>query len=271
MLPTIWIFNIQLPTFFLALSLTSTLCLVLIRQRVARWIQRYFWLDRNFHHHVWNLTFILLCAGLLGSRFAHVFYEQPGYYAESPLRIFFIWQGGFVFLGGFLVAVVAGLAYLVLRVKKIDRLVYFDFFAPILSLSLILGRIGCFLNGCCYGAFCDLPWAVSFSDENGLIYPRHPTQLYSAGWELLILIWLIVWQKKKNFYLNLSGESRTSQLGSLFHVWLFLHSFGRFFIEFFRDDFRGPQYILSFSGWISLGLCLWSAWFLLLRKKSALR
>jgi phosphatidylglycerol:prolipoprotein diacylglycerol transferase len=253
MFPTVQFLNVQIPTFFLTLSVVSVLVLFLIQNRARHWYRNFFWLPDDFVKTVWSLTLWILIGSFIGGRLGHVLIEEPRYYLAMPERVFAFWMGGFVFFGGFFLAVAFSTGFLLWK-KTPQPLIYFDFFAPVVSLSYVLGRIGCFLNGCCYGKVCDLPWDISMADAQGLVYSRHPTQLYSAAWELGLFLFLYFWQKPKFFYLFRAESLRAREIGSLFVVWLFFHSLGRFILEFWRDDFRGPEFLLTPSGWISLCL-----------------
>ncbi|MGZ3692355.1 MAG: prolipoprotein diacylglyceryl transferase, partial [Pseudobdellovibrio sp.] len=118
-----------------------------------------------------------------------------------------------------------------------------DFFAPLLSLSHALGRIGCLLSGCCFGIECDLPWALD---------GRHPTVLYLFFGEIAILFVLLYFEQRRHLY----------KPGDLFAKWILLHSVVRLNVEYFRDDFRGVFFhipgfgILSISQLISLFLII---------------
>jgi phosphatidylglycerol---prolipoprotein diacylglyceryl transferase len=195
-----------------------------------------------------NLSLVIMLAGFVGARMMHVFYEETSFYLSHPEFILAFWAGGFVFYGGFLLAL-AVVAFLVRR----HWFYWADFWAPILALGYGLGRGACLWTGCCYGKFCQLPWAI---------HGRHPTQLYAMAYELFIWVGLFFLEKiliKKNLF----GR------GILFFSWLGLHSIGRIMMEFFRDDNRG-EFIagLSISSWISILLLLISAgFFLVLRTK----
>jgi phosphatidylglycerol:prolipoprotein diacylglycerol transferase len=177
--------------------------------------------------HALNFILLSMISGLLGARLMHVLWEgQSIYFAFDQdsnlsvnwIRILRFWDGGFVFFGGFILAFICCTVYC--RLHKLSFLVWADFFAPILALGYALGRIGCFLNGCCYGKACSLPWSI-----NGL----HPTALYAFSWDL-------------GLFFVLSGLERSVKIkipGSLFFTWMLLHGIGRFLIEEFRGDFRG--------------------------------
>lgn len=181
-----------------------------------------------------NLSLIIMVIGFIGARLTHVLWESPEVYSEHPSTVFKFWQGGFVFYGGAIPAVLACLWYLKKQKQKLTT--WLDFFAPIGALGYGLGRISCFLAGCCYGKSCDLPWAIQ---------GRHPTPLYAVTWELSVLV-----------YLNWRGRKKLSP-GQLFAEWILLHSVGRMIMESFRDDFRG-DFIFGISPSTLISLILFS-------------
>ncbi len=186
-----------------------------------------------------DLTLAIFVGGFLGARLLHVFFEEPEFYRVTPLRILQIWNGGFVYLGGVAGATFA--AWLFCDWKKQPFLLWADIAAPAAAFSYALGRWACFLNGCCYGKYCELPWAVFMQGGH-----RHPTQIYASLTESLTILIL------------LKMESRLKKAaGALFALWLVLHGLGRIVMECFRDDPRG-QLIWGFSlgTWMSLGLIL---------------
>lgn len=210
MIPYVHIGTFQIPTYFLIISFSLSFLLVLLSYRVDKFSK-----DRKL---AFDLALLLMASGFLGGRLMHVFYEEWDYYVKHPEQILYFWNGGFVFLGGLILCLIAG--YVFAKIKNISFLEWADFFTPIFSLSHAFGRIGCFLAGCCFGSQCVLPWAYA---------GRHPTALYMAGGEFLIFSVLLFVEKKCLFHAK----------GSLFVSWLLLHSMMRFFVEFYRDDFRG--------------------------------
>ena len=217
--------SFALPSYVVYLSLLFTL-MILALPIYSRW-------KRMDVVHALNISVVLLIVGFVGARLFHVFYEEWPLYHAQPERILYVWLGGFVFLGGAIPAVIAG--YLYLRWKKLSWDSWSDFFAPIGAVGYGLGRVSCFLSGCCYGNYCDLPWAV-----NG----RHPTQLYAVGYELFVAYILL------RFYEPIKKRLGT---GSIFWTWVLLHASGRVVMEGLRVDFRGP---LIFGFTVSAFICL---------------
>lgn len=233
--------DLQIPTYYLVISVTVCLCLLWLNHRAAR-----FELSRKV---TLDISLIVMVASFVGARLFHVFYEDFPYYQENAWRILELWNGGFVFYGGAILAAVCGFTFLHFQ-RDVRNEVYLDLFAPVFSLSYLLGRFGCLMAGCCYGRYCDLPWALS---------QRHPTQLYASLWELGVLIILLTVEKTKQ-------DARPKILkssGSVFYLWISLHAVGRLLMESFRDDFRGPTLGLSISSWISFVILALGLFFLL--------
>lgn len=236
MLPQIKFLNLQLPTFFLVISLSLTFLLFWLSQRLESENEKSF--DRKM---AFDLSLIIMISGFLGARLFHVFYEHWDFYSAYPIEIFKFWNGGFVYFGGFTASLLMSSLYL--KSQKQSFLNWADFFTPLLSASYALGRIGCLLEGCCYGQYCTLPWAIA---------GRHPTQIYMSLGEFFVL-GVILWIEKK----------KPAFVGFLFTTWIMLHSIFRFIFEFFRDDDRGSSILgLSISQTICLALFFGSSIFL---------
>lgn len=252
MWPWISFEGFHIPSFLLIQCLNAVLLLVWARARAQQ-------LELPPRQGL-DLTFLVLFTGLIGGRLLHVFWESPNLYWSQPMTIFSLTSGGYTYFGGLLLAL--PISWLYLQRLHEPKGPWFDFAAPLASAGTAIGRIGCLLAGCCYGRVCDLPWALPFWDDQGLRLLRHPTQLYSVIWELGILALLLGLEKTP-----LAERPRwIRQPGALFGVWIAFHSLGRFFIEFLRDDFRGPQYFLSLSQWLSLCALILSC--LILRQTS---
>lgn len=220
----------------LAIAFLVTLYLV---QRDAR----KFGLDANA---LTDMCFWTLLAGILGARFLHIVIYPEYYSLDDPIGWIAIWNGGLVFQGGLIAGII--FCYVYLRVKKIDKWLVADAGLPYLAVGHALGRIGCFLNGCCYGLPTDGACGVSFprvpSDvslpatgspayleqfgEHGKALwanPVHPTQLYEFFGLLLMCALLLAlrkyWHPFKGFILS---------------AYIVAYGILRFIIEFLRGD-----------------------------------
>ncbi len=176
---------------------------------------------------IMDMGFILVLSGIIGSRLVYVIIDFSHYLA-NPLDIFKLWQGGLVFSGG-LVAVIIVLIWYARR-KNLSLWVIGDVWAPAAAIGQAIGRVGCFMAGCCYGKPTDISWAVVFTNPKSIAMlniPLHPTQIYSSLSGLIIFIILVVLGLKKKFN------------GQVFLWFLILHSISRLIIERFRGDDRG--------------------------------
>ncbi|MBK9292884.1 MAG: prolipoprotein diacylglyceryl transferase [Oligoflexia bacterium] len=233
-----WLPNLNgpIPTYYLIISLSFTLSILWIFKRAKK--QGF---DLNLTA---DLLLTLMLAGFIGARLFQVVYENPTFYLTNPLSIFKFWQGGFVYYGGFIGAVIA--AFVFYKLKPFNFYKFTDIIAIPLSFGYGLGRLGCFFAGCCYGRETNLPWAITFPawSESPSQIPLHPTQIYFFLWEMLsLLVLMIIENRATKFFKN---------PGSLFGMWLILHGLGRAIIEQFRGDFRGANvFNLSISTWIS--------------------
>ncbi len=193
-----------------------------------------------------RLVMTLMISAILGARIFYVGLEGFSEFKSDPLSFFRIWEGGLVFYGGFLAALMS--LIVVVRMRRLSLLTFMDVFSGPLLLSQTIGRLGCFSAGCCYGRPTDVPWGVVFRDSHSLApvgIPLHPTQLYEAGAVFLLLIgWLLL----RRFSLR---------PGVLSIYYLFGYGLVRFLVEFLRQDDRGPFVDgLSPSQWISVGALL---------------
>lgn len=182
-----------------------------------------------------DMAFYMVLAAIIGSRVLHVLVEWK-YFSQHPGEIIKIWEGGLVFYGGLIGAVIVGSWYIWKHSMPFWKTA--DIFAVGIPLGHAFGRMGCFLAGCCYGYATDLPWAVEFSNPDSLAPLHehlHPTQLYSSLNNLTIFSILFLMRKGKKFD------------GQLALTYVFLYSITRGIIELFRGDDRGTVY----AGYIS--------------------
>lgn len=204
----------------------------------------------------WNLLFIVFVGAIVGGKLLFIIVSWPqlgATFAEKISTIIHDIRYGFVFFGGLLVAVSGALWYM--RRKQLPILKTSDFLIVALPLGHALGRIGCFLAGCCYGKPTTLPWGVRFTDPHALVAPElmnvplHPTQLYESGLNFLL------------FLLLHYASQKPHKEGKILVLYVLCYATMRFCIEFLRGDFRGGFLLgMSPSQVISLlvaGIALW--------------
>jgi phosphatidylglycerol---prolipoprotein diacylglyceryl transferase len=176
---------------------------------------------------VYDMAFWAALFGIVGARLFHVLVFRD-YYRAQPAEILKIWNGGLVFYGGFLAALVP--CVLILRRHRMPVPAVADAAALGLPLGLAFGRAGCAAAGCCYGKITSLPWAVVFTNPASLAplqVPLHPTQIYEALGTLAI------------FGVLSAVRTRIATPGVLFWIMLVLYGSLRSVLELFRDDPRG--------------------------------
>ena len=189
-----------------------------------------------------NLLLIAMITGVLGARIFYVALEWE-LYEDNWWRIIRIDQGGLVFYGGFLLAMASVIGYC--RWRKLDVVRVLDVFAPAMSAAHVWGRIGCFLNGCCYGTVTSCALGVSYPAASRIPPDNpgarvHPIQLYEAAENLLAVALY--------FYLVRKGRR-----GMAMSAYLLVYGVCRFVNEFFRGD--NPFWLgLTPAQWIGLGL-----------------
>ncbi len=189
-----------------------------------------------------DLLFYGVVGVVIGGRLGQVLFYEPGYYLAHPLEIFAVWKGGMAFHGGFLGVLVAMLLYA--RKRGLTWLAVMDFIAPLAPAGLGFGRIGNFINGELWGRAADpsLPWAMVFPHVDSIA--RHPSQLYQAFLEGIVLFGVLWW---------FSAKPRAT--GAVSGVFLIGYGVVRFVAEFFREPdagIFGLSYTVSMGQWLSL-------------------
>ncbi len=166
------------------------------------------------------LTFVILGI-IVGGRLGYVILYNPNYYLDNLIDIFKIWEGGMSFHGGLIGVVLASFYF----AKKNNQnfFIYLDVISIVAPIGIFFGRIANFINSELYGAETNLPWAVQFIKIDNLY--RHPTQLYEALFEGLILFLILI-------YLRNKGLMKITGLMS--GIFLICYSIFRFMIEFLR-------------------------------------
>jgi len=176
---------------------------------------------------VFQLLFIILISGIIGARILYVV-SNLGDYLDDPKEIFMLQHGGLSWFGGLLFAIAAAAYYL--NKRKEDKYRVLDLIAPYVALAQAIGRIGCFLNGCCYA-------------KSGQLIP---SQLVSS---FFLLISFIILRFMQN---------RPHQPGKIFFGYLTFYSLKRFFVEFLRGDSKVLLWGLSGFQFTSILLFLFS-------------
>ena len=196
---------------------------------------------------VMDLGIYLIIAALVGAKLMLIAVDW-NYFRSQPRELLSLVRAGGVFYGGLIAAVAVGL-WLVRR-YKLPVWTTADLMAPGIALGHVVGRFGCLLAGCCYGRPTEVPWAITFTDPlaaqnvgTPLGIPLHPTQLYDAGAELLILGVLLFTERKGKPF-----------AGRTFWLYLLLYGISRFIIEFYRGDPNRGTVVagLSTSQFVSL-------------------
>ena len=196
---------------------------------------------------VLDLGIYIIISALIGAKLLLVITDFRTFMTD-PSELITLARSGGVFYGGLILAVSVALWY----IRKIGLPLWTtcDVFAPGIALGHVVGRMGCFFAGCCWGRETDMPWAITFTDSYAaanvgtpLNVPLHPTQLYEAGAEGLILLLLLSTEKKGSNY-----------PGRTFWLYMLLYAVSRFIIEFYRNDPRGVVLMFSTSQFISIVL-----------------
>lgn len=186
-----------------------------------------------------DLIFYGALGAVLGGRLGYIVFYKLGDYLQHPLDIFKVWQGGMAFHGGLIGVIVAFCLYA--KRHKRNAFDVADFVVPMIPIGLFFGRIGNFINQELWGRVSDVPWAVLFT--NGGPYPRHPSMLYEAileGVVLFAILWFYSAQKRKT--------------GAVSGVFLCGYALFRFLVEFVREPDAHLGYLAM--NWFTMGQLL---------------
>ncbi|HXD74388.1 MAG TPA: prolipoprotein diacylglyceryl transferase [Vicinamibacterales bacterium] len=194
---------------------------------------------------VMDLGIYIIISALVGAKLLLLVTDFQTF-KSNPAELFNLLREGGVFYGGLIVAVSVALLYI--RKVGLPLWTTCDVFAPGIALGHVVGRFGCFFAGCCWGKPTNVPWAITFTSPfaaanvgTPLNVPLHPTQLYEAGAEFLILLILLFSEKRGRRF-----------AGRTFWLYMLLYAISRYFIEYYRDDPRGSVGPFSSSQFISL-------------------
>ena len=190
---------------------------------VIGWIvaKKFFILDQEIKYKFDDFITYIILGIIFGGRLGYVLIYDFNYYINNPLDIFKIWQGGMSFHGGLLGIIFVSVIFA--KNNKQNPFKYLDIVSLVSPIGIFFGRLSNFINSELYGTVTDLPWAVKFIKIDNLY--RHPSQLYEAIFEGIILFMILVYYKKKDFL---------KFPGMISGIFLIFYSLFRFFIEFVR-------------------------------------
>jgi len=224
-------------TYGVLLAASYLLGLRFAMARARRW-----GMDAN---RVLDLGIYIIIAALIGAKLLLVITDFDTF-RGSPADLLTIARSGGVFYGGLISAIVVAFWYI--HRYGLPFWTTCDAFAPAIALGHVTGRLGCFAAGCCYGKPTNVPWAVVFTNPAAaanvgtpLGVALHPTQLYEAGAELVILVLLLATERRGHRF-----------PGRTFWLYMILYAISRYIIEFYRGDPRGVVFGVSTSQFISL-------------------
>ncbi|MDC0448309.1 prolipoprotein diacylglyceryl transferase [Candidatus Pelagibacter sp.] len=189
---------------------------------------------------------------IVGGRIGYVLFYNFEYFFNNPIEILFVWNGGMSFHGGLIGVIIA--SNLFSKLNKVNTFIFLDLVSLSAPIGIFFGRIANFINSELYGTPTEVPWSVKFIAVDDI--NRHPSQLYEAFLEGIILFFMLQFILKKNF------AKKTGQISCLFLV---LYSFFRIITEFFRTPDLHIGYLffnltlgqLISAAFLSIGLALY--------------
>ena len=210
---------------------------------------------------VMDLGIWIIISALVGAKLLLLIVDFRQF-TDDPRQLLALARSGGVFYGGLIAAVVVALLYL--RRHKLPLWTTTDVFAPGIALGHVVGRLGCLMAGCCFGRPTSVPWAITFHDPAAMAnvgtplgVPLHPTQLYEAGAEALILVFLLAFERRAprqaRGALSVLSKGGRPFPGRTFWSYMLLYGISRFIVEFYRGDSRGMVFnVLSTSQFVSV-------------------
>lgn len=188
--------------------------------------------------------FLLWAAGgiVLGGRIGYILFYDLGSVLANPIRAIEIWNGGMSFHGGFLGTTLAMIIFA--RRNGIVRWSLFDIVAAVVPIGLFFGRIANFINGELWGRLSSMPWAIVF--PTGGPFARHPSQLYEAALEGLVLLCVLAW--------FIYRRQALKSPGLVTGIFVLGYALSRIFVEFFREPDAQIGYLVG--GWLTMGMLL---------------
>ena len=221
-------------------------------------IKKFLYKDQKYFKNLDDLLTYIILGIILGGRLGYVIFYNTQYYLNNFSEVFMIWEGGMSFHGG-LIGVIIG-TYIFSKKNNFNPYIFLDLISLVAPIGIFFGRVANFLNSELYGKETTVSWGVTFAKVDKV--SRHPSQLYEAGFEGIILFLILTILVKNNFL------ERKGFISALFLVF---YSTFRFFIEFFREPDLQIGYLL-FNLTLGQILCLiyFSIVFILLKKNERL-
>jgi phosphatidylglycerol---prolipoprotein diacylglyceryl transferase len=210
--------------------------------------------------HADDMVFYATLGIILGGRLGYVLFYRPEFYFSDPVQILRLWDGGMSFHGG-VIGTTLGILRLA-RKHKLDWLRVHDYVACCAPFGIFLVRLANFVNGELWGRESDLPWAMVF--PNGGEVVRHPSQLYEAGLEgilLFAILWFMFWKTRARY-----------QPGKLVGTFILVYGISRFLVEMVRQPDQGLEHLswgLSMGQTLSLPMILGGLYLVATAKKRA--
>ena len=210
--------------------------------------------------HADDMVFYATLGIILGGRLGYVLFYKPGEYFSNPIEIFKLWDGGMSFHGG-VIGTSLGIFYLA-RKNGLNWLRIHDYVACCVPFGLFFGRLANFVNGELWGKPTDVPWAIIF--PTGGDWARHPSQLYEAGLEgilLFLILWFLFWRTNARYY-----------PGRLVGAFLLGYGISRFLVEYYREpdeqlrEFAQMTH-LHMGQWLSVPMILGGVWLIATSKR----
>jgi phosphatidylglycerol:prolipoprotein diacylglycerol transferase len=188
-----------------------------------------------------DLIFYSAIGVIAGGRIGWCIFYGHDVIAENWLNVFHIWDGGMSFHGGMLGVLAAAIVFGRVKQKRIADVL--DFLAPLPGIGLLAGRIGNFINGELWGRPTSLPWGFGVPDAQGVLIARHPSQLYEAGLEGLLLSVILIWFTSR-------PRPRLAPIG----LFLLVYGCCRFLVEWVRLPDANIGYLAG--EWLTMGMLL---------------
>ena len=173
----------------------------------------------------------LIIGIIIGGRFGYIIFYNLNYYINNIFDIFKIWEGGMSFHGGLIGVIVATIIFA--KKNQQDPFLYLDLVSLVTPIGIFFGRLANFINSELYGIPTEVPWSVIFTNVDNL--SRHPSQLYEAILEGIILFLILMYFKKRNYL---------TKPGLISGIFLIFYSIFRFFVEFFREPDEQLGYLI---------------------------